>query len=71
MCRAVAGHDYFGHGGPERGGQAGHHQGQAHPTHPPVQGEANTSDVNASVGDPEPDPLVKGADPDLDPSLFS
>ncbi len=42
-CRPVAGHDYPGHGVPERGGQAGHPQGQAHPTHPPLQGEANTS----------------------------
>jgi hypothetical protein len=42
-CRPVAGHDYPGHGVLERGGQAGHPQGQAHPPHPPLQGNAYTS----------------------------
>jgi hypothetical protein len=27
--------------------------------------------VLTSVGDPDPDPLVRGTDPDSDPSLFS
>jgi len=42
--RPVAGYDYPGHGVSERGGQAGHPQRQAHPTHPPGQGDAYTSD---------------------------